>query len=201
MKNIKIKLLLVTFLVCLLPIIPGIILWNKLPQTMAIHFNINNVADNFAPKWFVVFGLPALMAVLQFVSCVITDNNAKKHKNPVKLELITKWTIPVLAIVLQAVTLGYSLGYNLDIRRIVISLVGVMFVATGNYMPKLDYVKNKNISPQNAKKINRFAGILTVVMGLAAIVTVFLPAVFSVIWLVLLIPYTLACVVYVVKNR
>ena len=195
MKNIKIKLLLLTSLVFLLPIIPGLILWNKLPQTMAIHFNINNVADNFAPKWVVVFVLPALMAVFQVISCVITDINVKKQKKSMTPELIAKWIIPILSIVLQAVTLGYSLGYNIDVRRIVICLVGVIFVAIGNYLPKLDYVKNKNISPQKAQKINRFVGILTFVMGLGAIVTVFLPSVASVIWLILLIPYAIACAV------
>ena len=50
MKFIKWKILVITSVVCLLPIIMGIAVWDKLPDTMAIHFNINNVADNFAPN-------------------------------------------------------------------------------------------------------------------------------------------------------
>lgn len=66
MKFIKWKSFIVTSFVCLLPILLGIALWENLPDTMAIHFNINNEPDNFASKGFVVFGLPFLMVILQF---------------------------------------------------------------------------------------------------------------------------------------
>lgn len=61
MKFFKWNVFVVTSAVCLLPIYLGISLWNKLPDTMAIHFNVYGVADNFASKGFVVFGLPLLM--------------------------------------------------------------------------------------------------------------------------------------------
>ena len=79
MKFIKWKSLILTCIVCLLPILPGIALWDKLPDTMAIHFNINNEPDNFASKAFVVFGLPLLMVLLQLFCCFVNDINAHKH--------------------------------------------------------------------------------------------------------------------------
>ena len=54
MKIFKWEPFLVTSLVCLSPILLGILLWDKLPDTIAIHFNIYGVADNYAPKGFVV---------------------------------------------------------------------------------------------------------------------------------------------------
>ena len=44
---IKWKWLIVTALACLLPILLGLALWDRLPDTMAIHFDINNTPDNF----------------------------------------------------------------------------------------------------------------------------------------------------------
>ena len=39
------KLIIVTSVVTLLPMVVGLLLWNKLPATMATHFDINNQAD------------------------------------------------------------------------------------------------------------------------------------------------------------
>ena len=73
MKFMKWRSLGITCLVCLLPILLGVALWESLPDTMAIHFDMYNNPDNFAPKGFVVFGLPCLMALLQVICCVIND--------------------------------------------------------------------------------------------------------------------------------
>ena len=64
MKWMKWKTFAITNIVCLLPIIPGVLLWNKLPDTMAIHFDIYNQPNGFASKAFVVFGLPIMMVLL-----------------------------------------------------------------------------------------------------------------------------------------
>ena len=99
MKFIKWKSLIITCIVCLLPILLGIALWNYLPDSMAIHFNFYNKPDNFASKGFTVFGLPIFMAVLQIYCCVINDINAHKHGERKKFERATKWIIPIMAII------------------------------------------------------------------------------------------------------
>ena len=117
MKFIKWKSLIITCIVCLLPILLGIALWDNLPDTMAIHFNINNEPDNFSSKGFVVFGLPLLMVLLQMFCCFINDINSHKHGERIKFERATKWIIPVMTVILQVITLGYGLGFNIDIRK------------------------------------------------------------------------------------
>ena len=196
MKIFKWKAFIITSVVCLLPILLGISLWTKLPDTMAIHFNIYGEPDNFASKGFVVFGLPVLMVILQLFCCFINDINANKHGERKKFELVTKWIIPVLTVVLQIITFGYGLGWNLDIRKVVSFIVGVILLVIGNYLPKFDYIKNYDVNAEKARKINRFIGYETVVMGLLFFVSVFLPPVGSVICLFLLIPYAVIGVVY-----
>ncbi len=200
MKFIKWKSIIVTCIVCLLPILLGVVLWDSLPGNMAVHFDIHNKPDNFSSKAFVVFGLPLLMVCLQIFCCIINDINAKKHGERVKFERATKWIIPVMTIVLQAITFGYNLGYNIDIRKTTALIVGIVFLVIGNYLPKFDYIKNYDIDTEKARKINRFIGCITVVMGIMSIVSIFLPTIATVIWLCLLIPYALISIIYGIKH-
>lgn len=200
MKIFKWKIFIITSIVCLLPILLGISLWERLPETMAIHFNAYGEADNFASKGFVVFGLPILMVALQAFSCFIYDINAYKHGERKKFEAVTKWIIPCMTVILQIVTLGYGLGWNLDIRKIVAIIVGVIFLVMGNYMPKLDYVKNADITTEKARKINRFIGYESVVMGMLFIVSIFLPPYGTIACLWMLIPYAVIGAIYGIVN-
>jgi len=202
MKYIKWKSLLITCLVCLTPILLGIALWNQLPDSIAIHFNIYNEADNFASKEFAVFGLPAMMVLLQIICCVINDVNTYRFGERKKFTRATKWIIPILCIVLQILTLGYSLGWNIDSRRAVQIILGVIFLTIGNYLPKFDRVrsiKGKEMAHEKARKVNRFIGKETVLLGILSFICAFLPTIASIIWLILLIPYALVAIWYGVK--
>ncbi len=199
MRFIKWKILIVTCLICLLTILLGVAVWDSLPEEVAIHFDINNNPDNFASKGFVVFGMPLLMVLLQIICCVINDVNAYKHGDRVKFEKVTKWLIPVMTVVLQIVTLGIGLGWNIDVRVVASLLVGAILITQGNYLPKFDYIKNYDLSVEKARRINRFIGIETVVMGLLFIISTLLPPAFTVICLFLLIPYAIIGIIYGIK--
>lgn len=199
MKFIKWKSLFITCLVCLLPILLGLALWENLPDTIAIHFNIHNEPDNFAKKGFVVFGIPLLMVLLQCFCCFVNDINAHKHGERKKFERITKWIIPVLSIVLQITTFAFALGQAVDVRRVVALLVGCMFLVIGNYMPKFDYIKNYDVKAEKARKINRFIGFETVVLGVLFLLSILLPPIFTICCLLLLIPYAIISIIYGIK--
>lgn len=196
MKFIKWKILAVTCAVCLLSCMFGVVAWNSLPDAVAIHFNIYNEPDNFASKGFAVFALPCLMALLQIFCCFINDINAAKHGERKKFTTATKWIIPVMSVVLQAITIGYSLGWDIDIRKAAAWIVGAVLLVVGNYLPKFDYIKNYDIDAEKARKINRFIGFATVIMGLLMIIGTFLKPVYTVACLFLFIPYAIVCAVY-----
>ncbi len=193
---IKWKILIITCLLCLSPIILGVAVWDKLPDTMAIHFDINNNPDNFASKGVAVFGLPFIMVVFQIISCVIFDINAKKYGERNKFERVVKWIIPVMSILIHGVTIIYALNVPVDIRKFVMVIVAGVFIVLGNYMPKFDRIKNKDADTETARKINRVIGIVMVIMGIAALISIFLPPIASVIWLLLLIPYAIGISIY-----
>lgn len=199
MKYIKWKTLIVTSLVCLLPILFGLAFWNQLPETIAVHFNVYGEPDNFASKEFAVFGLPLLMVVLQMFCCFINDINAHKHGERKKFERATKWIIPGMTVILQISLLGYALGFHVDISKVAAGIVGIIFLIIGNYLPKFDYIKHYDLDTEKAKKINRFIGFETVIMGVLSFVCIFLPPIALVFWLLLLIPYTVISIIYGIK--
>lgn len=199
MKFFKWKIFIITSIVCLVPVLFGILLWSNLPDTMAVHFNFYGEADGFASKSFVVFGLPLMMVALQAFCCIISDINAKKFGDSAKLETVTKWIIPFLTVALQIITLGYSLGWSIDIRKSVTLIVGIMFIVLGVNLPKYDRVKNFKVDSEKARKINKFVGYGMVVMGVLFLISIFLPPVFLVACLLLLVPHTIITIIYSIK--
>lgn len=180
MKKINYKILIITGIICLLPILLGLFLYNKLPETIAIHFDINNIPDGFASKNFVVFGIPILMLLLQAFCCVITDINIDKKGNEPKLIKIVRWVIPILTIVIYVSMLIYALGIAIDITTIACLLVGTVFVIVGNYLPKITSSNYSIIRPKSIttneklwRKISRIIGILSIIVGLIFIISIF----------------------------
>lgn len=196
MKKIKWSLLVVTCVVTLLPVLFGLTVWNQLPDQIAIHFDIHNQPDNYASKAFAVFGLPFMMVAFQVFCCLMTDFGVQRYSGNKKIEQISKWVIPAVTVVLYVITMGHSLGWAIDIRRVAVFLVGILFVVLGNYLPKLSYVKHYNLEPEVAKKINRFTGFGMVIMGILGLFSILLPEEASMVWLFLLIPYGVITVVY-----
>lgn len=199
MKYMKWKILIITSLVCLAPILFGIAVWDMLPESVPIHFDINNNPDNYSSKGFAVFGLPILMALVQIFCCISCDINACKNGEQNKFVTVTKWLIPVITIVLYIVTLAYALGYLFNIKAVAMIIVGLVFVVMGNYMPKFDKVKNFNVDAEKARKINRFIGKLSVILGFLFLISALLPPIVSLVCLFLMIPYVVVTIVYSIK--
>ena len=86
-KNNKLALILSSVTI-LMPISVGLILWDKLPDTMVTHWNVAGNADGFASKSFAVFGMPLLILALHWICVFVTDRDKKnKNQNP-KLQKI-----------------------------------------------------------------------------------------------------------------
>lgn len=200
MKFFKWRIFIITAIACLLPILLGLVLWKELPERMAIHLDFYGNPDGFASKPFAVFGLPLLMVVLQAFCCFINDVNAHHKGERVKFSLVTKWIIPIMSAILYVVTLGIALGWDIDVRKAVGFIVGAMFLVIGNYMPKFDYIKNYDLDTEKARKINRFIGYETVIMGLLFIISIFLPPIVTALCIFLLIPYAVIGVIYGIKT-
>lgn len=173
----KNKLLLITTIVCLLPLILSYLLYDKLPEEVAIHFNSEGIADNYVPKAVAAFGLPFLMAVINIFTHFTINNDPKKMNASSALKYIGKWAVPILSIILMPVTLFIALGYKISIVVISQTIVGVIILACGNYMPKCKQNYTVGIklpwtlsSEENWNKTHHMAGYLWILGGISIII-------------------------------
>ena len=196
-KKIDWKILIITSLICLIPIIFGVILYDQLPEQMAVHFGVNNEPNSFAPKEFALFGIPLLMFILQVFCCISSDFMEEKKQNK-KYITIYKWIIPIIEMVVYLTMLAYGAGIELDMRMIVCITLGIVFTLVGNYMPKteLNKLQMNYIRADFWKKIKRPAGYFFVIIGLAFIISAFLNSIVSLILLGIIIVTAILISIY-----
>ena len=210
MKKINVKSLVITSIVCLLPIILGLMFYNELPESIAIHWGINNNPNGYFSKPAFVFGMPIMMVALQIFCCVCSDLSDKNPEANKKAVTVYKWIIPILTIILYIVTIMYALGSNLDIRKIVMVVLGIIFIISGNYMPKVrgDYYMNlkafwvKNKDEKLVNKAAKLSGYWLIIGGILCILSILFKPVASIIVIGVIILYTLFIYLYVyLKSR
>lgn len=196
-KKIDWKILIITGLICLIPMIFGAILYDQLPEQMAVHFGVNNEPNSFAPKEFALFGIPIFMFALQVFCCIFSDFMEEKKQNK-KYITIYKWIIPIIEMVVYLTMLAYGAGIELDMRMIVCITLGIVFTLVGNYMPKTEpnKLQMNYIRADFWKKIKRPAGYFFVIIGLAFIISAFLNSMVSLILLGIIIAVAILITIY-----
>jgi uncharacterized membrane protein len=114
----------------------GVILWNKLPDPMPIHWNAMGEVDGWTSKAFAVFGMPAILAALNLVCHIATGSDKKNKNQSKKVVSIIFWLVPIIANL--TCTMVYLTAMNIEVNalNIVAALLGIVFAIIGNYMPK-----------------------------------------------------------------
>ena len=176
--------IIITTLITLLPILFGLIVWNRLPEQIATHWGANGQADGYSGKAFAVFGIPCILAVLQLFVSFITLNDPKRrniHKKPLTL---TFWIIPVMSVIVNGITYAAALGMEIEVGIIISILVGILLIALGNYMPKLQQNYTIGIrvpwtlnSTENWNRTHRLGGKTFILGGFLLIIAGFLGSV------------------------
>ena len=177
-KNLKVLIL--TTVVMLLPILAGLILWDQLPEQMPTHWNAAGDVDGWSGKAFAVFGLPLIMVAAQWLCMLGTAADPKKNNHSEKVLHLVLWIVPALSVVLHAVTYATALGHAVPMEVVMPILVGLIFTIIGNYMPKCkqNYTIGIKIpwtldNEENWNRTHRFAGWLWTFCGIAIMCTGF----------------------------
>ena len=175
------KLLLITSVIILLPVLAGLILWNQLPEQMPTHWNASGEVDGWGSKAFSVFGTPGLLLTVQWLCALGTAADPKKDNHPEKVLHLVLWIIPALSVLLHAITYAVAMGVAVKIEVIMPVFLGLVFTIIGNYMPKCkqNYTIGIKIpwtlnSEENWNKTHRFAGWLWSACGVVIMLTGFL---------------------------
>lgn len=167
-------------IVTLCPMVVGLVFWNRLPEKIATHFGSGNVANGWSSKPFAVFGLPLIMAAVEFLLFFVTTSDPKKKNIDEKMMRMILWIIPVLSLVTCLSCYGIALGMDVNIGLLVNIGVGILFIIIGNYMHRIKQNYTVGIklpwtlhSEENWNRTHRMASWLWVIGGFLFIINGF----------------------------
>ena len=195
------KLLILTSVVILLPIVAGVALWNRLPDLLPIHWNTAGEVDKYYAKPIVVFVMPLALLALHWVAALITANDPKRQNQSEKTRQLVFWIVPALGVFLSAVIYATALGTGVKVEMVLPVFFGILFIVMGYYLPKCRLWFTIGIklpwtlaSEENWNKTHLLAGRVWVGGGVLFLIAGFL----SVIWIlpIVAVPMVLIPLIY-----
>ncbi len=203
MKKTKLFLLISSALT-LLPILVGVLLWNRLPEQMAIHWGISGDADGFSARALAVFVPPLFMFAMHLFSFYLVTRDKNNEKQSGKVLGMILWICPLMSLYTGAVIYTTAFGMEFDMSRGMLAVLGLMFLVFGNYLPKCQMNHTVGVripwvytSEENWERTHRVTGKLWFACGFVCLLVAFLPSpAIPYILLAILIPMALVPVIY-----
>ena len=199
------KLLFLTSLLTLLPIPVGLLLWERFPERIAIHFGITGQADGFAGIPFTVFALPLMMLGIHLLCVFFTVLDKGNRDRNHKMFRIVLWSTPLLSNLSLLGMYAFALGLEFSPVAWTMIPMGLLFTVIGNYMPKTRMNSTMGIkvywtytSEENWNATHRFAGKLWMAGGIAIALCSLLPHVWAV--SIMLVLIVLLCAIPIVYS-
>ena len=172
----------VSSVLILLPMLLGLIVWDKLPESMPIHWGVDGKADGFGTPLTVVIFMPLLLLVLHWLGLWITAKDNGKNNQSGKVTGMVYWILPLISLLVCGVIYAAAFDYTLHMGAYVALLMGIMFIFMGNYMPKCRPNRTIGIkikwtlaNEENWERTHRVAGKVWVSVGVLLLPLAFLP--------------------------
>lgn len=184
-RNNKWKLI-VSSAVILLPMVFGLIFWNKLPRQMTTHWGVDGTADGWSSRAFAVFAMPLFLLVLHLICILATAVDPKNKGQNQKIFGLVLWITPIISLFTNGVVYAAAFEKAVQPHVVVFALMGAMFVIIGNYLPKCKQnhtigikVKWTLENEENWNATHRFGGKVWVIGGLLLFACAFLSGVIA----------------------
>jgi uncharacterized membrane protein len=197
-KNLK--TLLLTGLVILLPLIWGLIAYHSLPDSIPIHFDIQGNVDGYGHKSFILL-IPIIILLIQWAATIEANFSNKKEEIKPNYIKMMSWVLAAASIAMGIIMYNCASGNLMTAQRLAPIIVGILFVAMGNFMPKQKRnrwaglrVKWTLEDPDVWMKTHRFFGKLSFVGGFAILAIGFvknIPLAYAIMFVIML------CVIFV----
>lgn len=195
LKRNKGKMIISSVLI-LLPMLVGLILWDKLPESMPIHWGADGKADGFSSPLVAVMCIPLLLLALHWIGLWITTKDNGKNDQSEKVTGMIYWILPLISLFACGMMYAAAFGYTVHMGAYVVLLIGVVFIIIGNYMPKCRPNRTIGIkikwtlaNEENWERTHRLAGKVWVIAGVLCLPAALLPAA--------VFPYTMVSLLFV----
>lgn len=170
-----------SLLLCLLPLVLGVIFYKDLPDQVAIHFDFNGEPNGFASKDFALFLLPVILIFIHLFVWFQLANDPKKKNYSSVMRGISHWLVPVLSVLVQTTIITFGLGITFPIFFFLSLAMGILFMVIGNYLPKCKQNYTMGIKlpwtlhdEDNWNRTHRLAGWTWMAGGILMILNAFL---------------------------
>lgn len=170
------KTLFITCAVILLPIIAGLLLWDRLPDRIPTHWGMGGEVDGWSSKGFAVFAMPLMMLGIQLLCFFVTASDPKRGNIRRKYLSMVLWIIPVLSVMTSCISYAVALGAQIRVEQVIPGFIGLMFVIIGNYMPKFQQSYTMGIRlpwtlsrEENWNRTHRFGGKIWALGGIGVL--------------------------------
>lgn len=179
-KNNKYKMIISSFLI-LLPIILDIMIYDRLPDKIPIHWNIHGDVDGWGSPLMLI-ALPMFLFILHWICIFATaKDNSDKNQNK-KVFGMVFWISPAISILTNCFIYATIFDIKIDVISVLFIIIGISFIAIGNYMPKCRQNRTIGIkikwtleNEENWNRTHRLFGKISVIIGFLCIPSAFLP--------------------------
>jgi len=165
-------------------IILSLLVYTYLPKKMATHWNSVGEVDGYSSRLVGAFLLPAigLVIYLLILFSPVVDPRRDNYTKFIKGYRLFRLGIILFLMGVHLLSLGFNLGYPIDIGRAVTLGGGIFFALIGNYFPQIRHNYFFGIktpwtlaSEQVWRKTHRLGGKLFLGSGLLLMLSIFLP--------------------------
>lgn len=101
-------LIIITMILTLLPMVTGLILWNRLPDQIATHFASDGTPNGYSSKAFAVFLIPGVLLLVHL--CMVFYDKIKNQVISPKLYKVLIFIAPVVSNIVGAAIYGNLLS-------------------------------------------------------------------------------------------
>jgi uncharacterized membrane protein len=183
-----------------------------LPERIPTHWNISGQIDGYGPKIMGVIGFPSITLGIYILMLVLPliDPKRKNYNLFDGVYKLIRWFLVVFFVIMHIVTIFAALGYNIYMDKIIIVLIGILFIGLGNYFGKvrqnwfLGIRTPWTLSDEDIwNKTHRLGGKVWVITGFAIIILSFISPILAFVFLMIamLIPVIYSYLLFKKKQN
>lgn len=156
----------------------------RLPERVPSHWNLRGEVDGWLPRMAGAFLMPAI------ATAVVVLRGSVRRVDP-RADNVDRFAgdwrlilnlVTLFMAVMHVATLGHALGWPVDVPRVSVAGVGLLFVGVGNYLPRTRsnwFMGIRTPWTMDSERVwratHRVGGRVFVIAGLALAVSALLP--------------------------
>jgi len=166
----------------------ALINYSDLPPQLPAQFGLKGEVNNYWDKGSLIGVFGALGIVLPLLLQLIRriDPKSENYRNFENAYGMIRLAIAVLFDTALVISVSYGLNQDISAGKIIIAILGLMFMVIGNFMPQIRHNYFLGIrtawtleSPEVWRRTHRFSGFMWAAAGLMFVIGAFLPGVWG----------------------